>query len=217
VAVQRFMTTKYHLDKSSMVNSRVRTAIRSAMARGLLLQVKGNGASGSFKLTPEGKALAKDGPKIAPKPRGRPAATTGRKDVKKATSTPRKPKVDAKGKKGKSVKTRPPTPMVPSGRATAAKRGAKKSPAKRPRVAKPKKAPTKVQRRSATPKHAVKSKSVAARKSTTPRKGGRSKSATPKRAVKSQSGTPRRAVASRSGTPRRASDSVATVGKRQRR
>jgi histone H1/5 len=212
VAVQRFMTDKYRLDKSTTVNSRVRTAIRSAMTRGLLTQAKGIGASGSFKLTPEGKALAKGGSKIAPKSRGRPAATAGRKDAKKAPSTTRKPRAS----KGKSVKNRPPTPLVPVGKATPSKRGAK-SPAKRPRVAKPKKTPTKTTKRSATPKRALGSKSATAKKGSTPGKAGRPKSATSKRAGKSHSLTPRRAVGSRSSTPRRASDSASAVGKKLKR
>ncbi|XP_074547324.1 histone H1-like isoform X2 [Halichoeres trimaculatus] len=110
----------YDVDKNK---ARVKTAVKSLVAKGTLVQTKGTGASGSFKMN---KKVAEKKPKAAkkaatPKKAKKPAAAkkAATKSPKKAAKSPKKTKA-AKSPK-KAVKKAP---------------AAKKAPAKK--VAKPK-------------------------------------------------------------------------------
>ncbi|XP_021360077.1 histone H1-delta-like [Mizuhopecten yessoensis] len=97
------------------VNTRVKTALKSGVAKGALKQVKGTGASGSFKVGEKVKAT---------KPK-KPAAK------KAAVKKPKKP-VAAKAKKPAAKKAKKPAAKKP-----AAKKAAKPA-AKKPKASKPK-------------------------------------------------------------------------------
>ena len=103
-AIKKHITAnnKVDADKLSIF---IRKFLRKAVADGLLIQVKGTGASGSFKIAPTEK--------VAVKPQKKKTATTktAKKTVKKAT-TPKKPKAKKATKSPKKPKAPKPKKAV---------------------------------------------------------------------------------------------------------
>ncbi|ETE65548.1 Histone H1.4, partial [Ophiophagus hannah] len=139
----------YDVEKN---NSRIKLGLKSLVTKGTLLQTKGTGASGSFKLNkkqadPKDKAARKKqqpaGAKSAKKPTG------AAKKAKKATGA-----AGAKKPAKKAVKKAPKAVKKPKAAAAKAKK-AVKSPAKA-RAAKPKAKPKTPKAKVAKPKKAVK-------------------------------------------------------------
>ncbi|KAA0724134.1 Histone H1 [Triplophysa tibetana] len=133
----------YDVEKN---NSRVKIAIKSLVTKGTLVQTKGTGASGSFKLNKKQGETKKPSTKAAPKAKKqktaeakkspkkakKPAATA----VKKTTKSPKKAKKPAAPKKAaKSPKKATKSPM----KAKVAKPKTTKSKAAKPKRAAPKK------------------------------------------------------------------------------
>ncbi|CAI9624733.1 unnamed protein product [Staurois parvus] len=93
----------YDVDKNK---SRLKIALKALVTKGSLVQVKGHGASGSFKINkkqPDGakKKAAGKAPTAAKSPKKKPAAKRPAKAAaKKVTKSPKKSKAAAKPKKG---------------------------------------------------------------------------------------------------------------------
>lgn len=142
----------YDADKNK---SRVKAALKSLVSKGALAQLKGTGASGSFKVNKkqlEGKKAAKKTAAKSKKPAAKKAAPAAKKPKKAPAGvkkSPKKVKKPAAAKSPKKPKAAPAKKAAKSpAKAKAAKpKVAKKSPAKvvkpkaaKPKVAKPKKA-----------------------------------------------------------------------------
>ncbi|XP_077131586.1 histone H1.01-like [Ranitomeya variabilis] len=128
----------YDVEKN---NSRLKLAVKSLVTKGALLQVKGSGASGSFKLNKKQETkdkVAKKKSAAAAKPK-KPAA------AKKAAKSPKKPKKAPTAAKKSPKKAKKP--------AAAAKKAAK-SPKKPKAAPKPKKATKSPAKKAAKPKAA---------------------------------------------------------------
>ncbi|XP_038624286.1 histone H1.4-like [Tachyglossus aculeatus] len=117
----------YDVEKN---NSRIKLGLKSLVAKGTLVQTKGTGASGSFKINK--KASGSEG-KARPKAK-KPAAAA---KPRKATGAAKKPKKPVASGARKSVKKTPKKAKKPAAAAGAKK--AAKSP-KKTKAAKPKKA-----------------------------------------------------------------------------
>ncbi|KAM4619869.1 histone H1-like [Polymixia lowei] len=130
----------YDVEKN---NSRVKIAVKSLVTKGTLVQTKGTGASGSFKMNKKVDAPAKKPAKKAAPKAKKPAA-------KKATPKKAAPKKAAAAKKSPKKAKKPAAAKKPSKAAkktakspkkVAKKPAAKKAPAKKaakPKAAKPK-------------------------------------------------------------------------------
>nr|XP_001331207.2 histone H1-like [Danio rerio] len=123
----------YDVEKN---NSRVKTAVKALVTNGTLVQTKGTGASGSFKLNkkqaePKKKPAAKKTAVKAKKPAAKKSPKKVKKPaaVKKATKSPKKAKKPAAAKKA--------TKSPKKAKKPAAAKKATKSP-KKAKVAKPK-------------------------------------------------------------------------------
>ena len=115
-AIKKHITAnnKVDADKLSIF---IRKFLRKAVADGLLIQVKGTGASGSFKIAPTEKGPAQ------PKKKKAAAKKTAKKPVKK-TTTPKKPKAKKATKSPKKPKAPKPKKAVskPKGKKTVPKK-----------------------------------------------------------------------------------------------
>ncbi|XP_029977280.1 histone H1-like [Sphaeramia orbicularis] len=122
----------YDVEKNK---GRIKVAVKSMVASGVLTQTKGTGASGSFKMSK--KAEAKPKKKAVKK-----AAPKAKKAAAKKPATPKRPKKPAAAKKAPKK-----SPKKAAKKAPAAKKAAAKSPKKAPKkvIKKPaaKKAPAK--------------------------------------------------------------------------
>ena len=123
-AIKKYIAANYkcNVEKSS---SHIRKALKSGVSNGKLLQAKGTGASGSFKVNapkPVAKSTKPKAKKVAKK------AAKPKKTVKKATKSPKKVK---KAKKSASAEKKP----KKAGKSVAKKPAAKKA-AKKPKAAK---------------------------------------------------------------------------------
>uniref|UniRef100_A0A1B8Y854 Histone H2B n=18 Tax=Opisthokonta TaxID=33154 RepID=A0A1B8Y854_XENTR len=135
-------------------NSRLKLALKALVTKGTLTQVKGSGASGSFKLNKkplESKEKAAKKKPAAPKAK-KPAAAAKKapkspkkpKKVSAAAKSPKKVKKPAKAAKSpKKPKAAKPKKVAKSPAKKAAKPKAAKSPAKKAKAAKPKAAKAK--------------------------------------------------------------------------
>ncbi|KAE9414387.1 hypothetical protein Angca_002795 [Angiostrongylus cantonensis] len=95
-AILKFMLSHYKLgDNVTKINSQLRIALKKAVVKGELKQVKGSGASGSFRVG-EKKAGA-----VAKKHAGKKPAAKKHKSSKVAT---KKPKAEKKAKSPKKAK-----------------------------------------------------------------------------------------------------------------
>uniref|UniRef100_G3U2H2 H1.2 linker histone, cluster member n=1 Tax=Loxodonta africana TaxID=9785 RepID=G3U2H2_LOXAF len=138
----------YDVEKN---NSRIKLGLKSLVSKGTLVQTKGTGASGSFKLNKKaasgeakpkikkaGAAKAKKPAGAAKKPKKATGAATPKKSVKKTPKKAKKPAAAAVGKKvAKSPKKA--KPAKPKKAVKSAAKAVKPKTAK-PKVAKPKKA-----------------------------------------------------------------------------
>ncbi|VDP07457.1 unnamed protein product [Heligmosomoides polygyrus] len=123
-AILKYMLAHYKLgDNVTKINSQLRLALKRGVVKGDLKQVKGSGASGSFKLG-EKKAAAPAKKSIAKKPAGAKKP----KSPKKAVAA-KKPKAEKKAKSPKKAK-------APKAKSAAKKPKAAKS--TKPKAAKPK-------------------------------------------------------------------------------
>ena len=124
-AIEKYIKANY---KVGEVGSRLKMALKRAVASGKVLQTKGAGASGSFKLSKEEK-----------KPKKEPAA-------KKAAAKPKKPAVKKNAvkkpkKSPKKAAAKKPAAKKPAAKKPAAKKPAAKKPAAKKPVKKPAKKP----------------------------------------------------------------------------
>ena len=119
-AILKFIQAKWNLgDKAS---THVKLALKRGVEKGTLVQVKGKGASGSFKLA---KVLK------APKPAVKKSATkVTKKAPKKATATKKAPKKAPKPS-GAAAKKKAAPKKAAAKKAPAKKAPAKKAPAKK--------------------------------------------------------------------------------------
>lgn len=169
-AIKKFITTTYMLDADKL-SLYIKKYLKSAVANGKVKQMKGIGASGSFKL-----AAAKSEPKksVAAKPKH----VTGDEKPKAKKSDEKKKKSAAKSDDEKKA-------ISPKKAATPSKQKSTKpkADAKKPKVPKPKTASSSA--KIAAPKKAVTPKKVAAPKKTVaPKKIGEPKKlAAPKKAA----------------------------------
>ena len=126
-AIKKYIVANYKVGDS--VNTHLKLALKRSVASGALIQVKGTGASGSFKLAAK--------PKVAKKPKKKPA-------VKKAAAKKAAPKKKSAAKKAKKSagkkSAKKATPKKPAGKAKAKKPVAKKPAAKKAAKKAPKKA-----------------------------------------------------------------------------
>lgn len=135
-AILKYVTVNYKVSDSA--STHVKLALKRGVAGGALKQVKGSGASGSFKLADKKKVPPK---KVLKKPAAKkPAAKkTPKKAAKKPAAKKATPKKKAAAKRTpkKAAAKKVPTPK----KAAAAKKPAAKKPAKK--VVKKKAAPKK--------------------------------------------------------------------------
>ena len=150
VAILKYMVATYKLDEK-VASVHVKVALRRGVEKGLLKQVKGTGANGSFKvvkLKPEPKKIKKTQDKKGEK--------TAKKISKKTTKTPADKKDKTLTKKVKKPTTKKASVKKQTTKKAAAKKPAtKKTATKKPATKKPtsKSAPAK---KSATKKTATK-------------------------------------------------------------
>ena len=130
-AIQKYVTANYKVSDGAS-KTHVKLALKRGVTSGLLKQVKGTGASGSFKLAEKPKK-----PKAAKKPKKKPAAkkAAAKKAAPKKKSAAKKAKKSAGKKSAKKA-----TPKKPVGKAKAKKPVAKKPAAKKAAKKAPKKA-----------------------------------------------------------------------------
>ncbi|XP_056307378.1 histone H1-like [Danio aesculapii] len=138
----------YDVEKN---NSRVKTAVKALVTNGTLVQTKGTGASGSFKLNkkqaePKKKPAAKKTAVKAKKPAAKKSPKKVKKPtaVKKATKSPKKAKKPAAAKKATKSPKKAKKPAAAK-KATKSPKKAKVAKPKtvKPKAAKPKKAAAK--------------------------------------------------------------------------
>lgn len=126
-AIKKYIAANYKVD-SEKLSTFIKKYLKSAVASGALVQPKGKGATGSFKLSGEGKTAAvKKAPVKQPKEKKAVAKTA----PKKKTAAVKKPAAEKK----KVAAVKPKTPSK-------AKKTAK-PPTKKPKTPKPKKAAVK--------------------------------------------------------------------------
>ena len=129
-AIKKYVAATYKVDIEKLAPF-VRRYLRKAVQDGKLTQVKGTGASGSFKLVKVEKE------KKAKKPAKKPAA---KKSPKKAAKKPaaKKAKTPKKEKKAKKpAAAKPKKPKAKKATKSPAKKAAKKPAAKKPAAKKP--------------------------------------------------------------------------------
>jgi len=126
-AILKYVTANYKVGDSA--STHLKLALKRGVATGLFKQVKGAGASGSFKLAEKPKKVVKKKP-AAKKPAAKKATT-----AKKAT--PKKAAKKSGGKKTPAKKSAKKTPAKkPAAKKPAAKKPAKKTAAKKKTVTK---------------------------------------------------------------------------------
>uniref|UniRef100_A0A1L8DXE9 Putative histone h1 n=2 Tax=Nyssomyia neivai TaxID=330878 RepID=A0A1L8DXE9_9DIPT len=161
-AIKKFVAAHYKVDAEKLAPF-IRKYLKSAVVSGALVQTKGKGASGSFKL-----ASSVKGEKVAAKKKPSASKKTGEKKVKKAPGSPKK-KPTAAAKKAVAAKKpsgeKKKKPAASPKKAAAAKKTASKqkstkasakSSGTKPKAPKPKKA--------GSPKKAAAPKKTAAAK-----------------------------------------------------
>ena len=143
-AIKKFIAAKFLVDPKSQAHF-IKKYLKSAVESGALVQTKGTGAAGSFKLPVTKKAAAEDKPK-APKAKA-PKAKAGEKAAKPKTATAKKsPKKTAAAPKTKKVAA-PKTKKADKSKAAAKKpaisKKSVKAPTSKPKSPKAKIAPAK--------------------------------------------------------------------------
>lgn len=155
-AIKKYIAANYKIDTEKMAPY-IRKAVKTALTSGSLVQSKGKGASGSFKLPATDKPVKKTPATVAAK--AKKTTTKAKKVVaakpaaKKLKASPKKTKaVAAAGspkkvaaEKPKAVKAKTPAKVKAALKSPAkAKKIAKGTPTKKPKTPKPKKAVAKV-------------------------------------------------------------------------
>ena len=126
-AISKYVSANYKVGDNS--GSHLKQALKRCVSQGVLKQVKGTGASGSFKLSEKPKKVTKKKKAVAKKPaakktpRKKPAA---KKAKKPAAKKPAAKKAPAPKKKAAAKKVKKPVAKKP-----AAKKAAKKTPKKK--------------------------------------------------------------------------------------
>ncbi len=123
IAIKKYIAANYKVDVAKLAPF-IKRALKSGVASGALVQTKGTGATGSFKLSATAKP-AKKATKVAKKPA--------------AKKTPKKTATKKPASKTKAAKS----PSKPKAKKPKAKPTKAKSPAKKPKAPKPKKSPAK--------------------------------------------------------------------------
>lgn len=135
VAILKFISTEYKVgDNPNAVNNQLKLALKKGVADGVLTQVKGSGASGSFKVAksaPKLKSPKKKAAKKVVKPKVAKKAGVKKPAAKKATKKPAAKKSPKKAAKKPAAKK--PAAKKPAAKKTskpkvkkAAKKAAKK-------------------------------------------------------------------------------------------
>merc|ERR1719187_1604330 len=107
-AILKYILANYTVGDKKKASVRVKLALRKLGAGGKLLQVKGTGASGSFKL-PKVEKVAKKPKKVAKKAAKKPAKKAAKKPAaKKAAKKPAKTKKPAAKKAAKKPAAKKP-------------------------------------------------------------------------------------------------------------
>ena len=101
-AVLKYITSNFKVGDGAGVNSHLKLALKRGVASGVLIQSKGTGASGSFKL---GKKVEKPKKPIAKKPAAKKAAAKKATPKKKAAAKRATPKKKAAAKKPANTHT----------------------------------------------------------------------------------------------------------------
>jgi histone H1/5 len=132
-AIKKYITANYKVD-SEKLSPFIKKYLKTAVASGELVQTKGKGASGSFKLP----AAKTEKPAASPAPpRGRGGASTGPKEkkqlvAKRKVKSPKKAAVKKTSEKKKRT-----SPTKPKKSPSKAKKAAK-VPTKKPKAPRPK-------------------------------------------------------------------------------
>ncbi len=126
-AIKKYIATNYKLDPVKHSHF-IKKALKSGVEKKTLIQVKGIGASGSFKLAKVEKVKEKK-KKVAPK-KSKPSSKTSASKAKKKTVKPKSAKGSSKKKaeKPKSAKktSKPKKPVAKKAAKSVAKKPAKK-------------------------------------------------------------------------------------------
>ncbi|KAJ1372902.1 hypothetical protein KIN20_035210 [Parelaphostrongylus tenuis] len=123
-AILKYLTAHYKLgDNTKKINSQLRMALKKAVTKGELKQVKGSGASGSFRLGEKKSASSAKKRHTSKKP-----AAKKHKSPSKAAS--KKPKAEKKAKSPKKTKA----PKAKSAKKSPAGKAAKSKKAKKPKT-----------------------------------------------------------------------------------
>ncbi|XP_067126166.1 histone H1-delta-like [Centruroides vittatus] len=152
-AIHKYIMGKYNVGKDpKVVNTHLKMALKRGVSTGVLKHVKGQGASGSFRLSVEKKAAAEKAKTTVSKPKSKPKAPKAK---------PKAPKPSKKVSAKKPTKEKQPKPKAVS------------KPAAKKAVSKPKKK----QKPAAKPKPAKKAAKKPASANKTPKKSKSKKSA----------------------------------------
>jgi hypothetical protein len=145
-AIKKYIAANYKVD-SEKLSPFIKKYLKTAVASGELVQTKGKGASGSFKLA--AAKAEKPAASVAP-PRGRAGASTGPKEKPRATKGKAKSPKKAAVKKTPDKKKRA-SPAKPKKSPSKAKKAAK-VPTKKPKAPRPKTAAKAKAPKKTTPK-----------------------------------------------------------------
>ena len=126
-AIEKYIKANY---KVGEVSSHLKMALKRGAESGKLLQSKGVGASGSFKLPKEEKKDKK--PIKKPAAKREPVAKPKKSSAKKSAKKPAVKKPEAKKTSAKKPVTKKLADKKPTAKKPAAKKPAKKSPTKKP-------------------------------------------------------------------------------------
>jgi len=132
-AISKYIKANYKV--SDNADSNIKIQLRRGVASGQLKQVKGTGASGSFKVSEKAKAAAKP-KKVAKKPAAKKPAA--KKPAAKKTAAKKTPKKKPAAKKTAAKKTpkKKPAAKKPTAKKPAAKKATKKAAPKKKTTAK---------------------------------------------------------------------------------
>jgi histone H1/5 len=127
-AIKKYIAATYKIDAEKLAPF-IRKYLKSAVTAGKLVQTKGKGASGSFKLSQAVAAPKKEKKVVKPKKAAGEKKAKSPKKVKVAAKKPKSPKKEKKPKavaKPKTPKAKKPAAKKPAAKKTAAKRAAPK-------------------------------------------------------------------------------------------
>ncbi|XP_033748388.1 histone H1-delta-like [Pecten maximus] len=133
IAIKKYILGNYKVADDNKSSALIKAALKRSVAKGALKQVKGTGASGSFKLGEKPKAVKKPAAKKVKKPKAAAAKPKKASGEKKAKS-PKKAKKPAAKKPASKPKAKTPKKAAkkPAAKKPAAKKPAAKKAAKKP-------------------------------------------------------------------------------------